>query len=263
MCDVEAAEDISYHIPGLRETSGWFPEEIYYTVKPRDINKYRKVTKKVLDVASTLKSVDLTKIASKAKNKLDMETKSITKDILEEHLMSPTTYVEESLQRKPMQQPQPYNMQSESVMEQSKSPKAGNVNVTDQAMSLETHMGDLSPEQNTEVMDHAKSLETHTGVSLQTQSAVATERPKLPEMHVEISVQEQNAKVTDPTLSPEMDAGILPQGQDAEVAERVPSAEARVEVLLQEQKEATRQAALLRAHMGDLPQDQNTEMTEQ
>ncbi|KAF9578285.1 hypothetical protein BGW38_006004, partial [Lunasporangiospora selenospora] len=39
---VEIAENMSYHIPGFRETFNWFPKEIYYTATPYQVKQYRQ-----------------------------------------------------------------------------------------------------------------------------------------------------------------------------------------------------------------------------
>ncbi|KAG0030133.1 hypothetical protein BGZ81_003001 [Podila clonocystis] len=44
---VEIAEEMSYHIPGFRESSNWFPREIYYTATGAQVSEYEdKVLKK-------------------------------------------------------------------------------------------------------------------------------------------------------------------------------------------------------------------------
>ncbi|KAF9356967.1 hypothetical protein BGX26_004434 [Mortierella sp. AD094] len=79
---IEAAENISYHIPGLRETSGWFPEEIYYTATRKEINKYRKDTESLLNAASPSMVLDvtngMTKGAPKMEINLSKDVKSVT-----------------------------------------------------------------------------------------------------------------------------------------------------------------------------------------
>ncbi|KAF9570070.1 hypothetical protein EC968_002286 [Mortierella alpina] len=39
---VESAENLSYHIPGYRENSPWFPKEIYYTATKKQVQEYRE-----------------------------------------------------------------------------------------------------------------------------------------------------------------------------------------------------------------------------
>ncbi|KAF9585562.1 hypothetical protein BGW38_001792 [Lunasporangiospora selenospora] len=44
---IESAENMSYHIPGFRNTFDWFPETIYYTATQYQVKQYwRRVTKK-------------------------------------------------------------------------------------------------------------------------------------------------------------------------------------------------------------------------
>ncbi|KAG0325761.1 hypothetical protein BGZ99_000206 [Dissophora globulifera] len=39
---IESAENMSYHIPGFRQTYNWFPKEIYFTADPKQVKKFRK-----------------------------------------------------------------------------------------------------------------------------------------------------------------------------------------------------------------------------
>ncbi|CAO3573805.1 unnamed protein product [Mortierella alpina] len=39
---IESAESLSYKVPGFRQTSSWFPDEIYYSATPQEIKEYRK-----------------------------------------------------------------------------------------------------------------------------------------------------------------------------------------------------------------------------
>ncbi|KAF9083220.1 hypothetical protein BGX27_004220, partial [Mortierella sp. AM989] len=77
---VETAENISYFIPGFRETSGWFPEEIYYTVPQKEINKFKKATEDLQAEATPSKPIDVTKEESKEKASSERMIKSTTKD---------------------------------------------------------------------------------------------------------------------------------------------------------------------------------------
>ncbi|KAG0303949.1 hypothetical protein BGZ98_006095 [Dissophora globulifera] len=38
---IESAENMSYHIPGFRQTHNWFPKEIYFSATPEQIKAYR------------------------------------------------------------------------------------------------------------------------------------------------------------------------------------------------------------------------------
>ncbi|KAG0250538.1 hypothetical protein BG011_008263 [Mortierella polycephala] len=52
---IEAVENLSYHIPGLREHSNWFPDEIYYSVQGKQIEVYQ-----AKDEEGLVKSTDST-----------------------------------------------------------------------------------------------------------------------------------------------------------------------------------------------------------
>ncbi|KAG0363283.1 hypothetical protein BGZ54_008219 [Gamsiella multidivaricata] len=39
---IEFDENMSYHIPGFRQTYNWFPKEIYFTAKTQSVFEYRK-----------------------------------------------------------------------------------------------------------------------------------------------------------------------------------------------------------------------------
>ncbi|KAF9945112.1 hypothetical protein BGZ70_004036, partial [Mortierella alpina] len=39
---IELAENLSYHIPGFRETYNWFPKEIYFAATAKEIEEYRE-----------------------------------------------------------------------------------------------------------------------------------------------------------------------------------------------------------------------------
>ncbi|KAF8945149.1 hypothetical protein BGZ47_003190 [Haplosporangium gracile] len=41
---VESAENMSYHIPGFRDSHNWFPREIYYSATPQQVRDYNKVS---------------------------------------------------------------------------------------------------------------------------------------------------------------------------------------------------------------------------
>ncbi|KAF9305155.1 hypothetical protein BGZ74_011169 [Mortierella antarctica] len=48
---VESAEEMTYHIPGFRQTKDWFPREIYYTATKEQVSEYEdKVLKKKGDI---------------------------------------------------------------------------------------------------------------------------------------------------------------------------------------------------------------------
>ncbi|KAG0248229.1 hypothetical protein BG011_000329 [Mortierella polycephala] len=54
---IESAENMSYHIPGFRQTYNWFPEEIYFTASPHQLQAYREKhqvihNKNVVDASS-------------------------------------------------------------------------------------------------------------------------------------------------------------------------------------------------------------------
>ncbi|KAG0002382.1 hypothetical protein BGZ65_002685 [Modicella reniformis] len=53
---IEAAEILTYHIPGLRETYDYFPEEIYYTATIQDLKNYHLKTSKKISEGSTGRS---------------------------------------------------------------------------------------------------------------------------------------------------------------------------------------------------------------
>ncbi|KAF9578016.1 hypothetical protein BGW38_006430, partial [Lunasporangiospora selenospora] len=58
---VEIAENISYHIPGFRETFDWFPKEIYYTATSQQEERYwQQVAKLDEEVASANRSPNST-----------------------------------------------------------------------------------------------------------------------------------------------------------------------------------------------------------
>ncbi|KAF9574329.1 hypothetical protein EC968_006836 [Mortierella alpina] len=42
---IEMAENLSYHIPGFRQTHNWFPKEIYFSATARDIQEYEEMVK--------------------------------------------------------------------------------------------------------------------------------------------------------------------------------------------------------------------------
>ncbi|KAF9193485.1 hypothetical protein BGZ50_007415 [Haplosporangium sp. Z 11] len=42
---IESAENMSYHIPGFRQTYDWFPDEIYFTAPIQQVRKYSKQRK--------------------------------------------------------------------------------------------------------------------------------------------------------------------------------------------------------------------------
>ncbi|KAF9925247.1 hypothetical protein BGZ67_008797 [Mortierella alpina] len=44
---IELAENLSYHIPGFRQTHDWFPKEIYFTAKAEDVEEYGEVALKI------------------------------------------------------------------------------------------------------------------------------------------------------------------------------------------------------------------------
>ncbi|KAG0365991.1 hypothetical protein BGX24_003885, partial [Mortierella sp. AD032] len=37
---IESAENLSYHIPGFRQTYDWFPKQIYFTATAKEVNRY-------------------------------------------------------------------------------------------------------------------------------------------------------------------------------------------------------------------------------
>ncbi|KAF9127518.1 hypothetical protein BGW39_005819, partial [Mortierella sp. 14UC] len=37
---IESAENLSYHIPGFRQTYDWFPKQIYFTASAKEVNRY-------------------------------------------------------------------------------------------------------------------------------------------------------------------------------------------------------------------------------
>ncbi|KAF8947250.1 hypothetical protein BGZ46_005623, partial [Entomortierella lignicola] len=39
---IESAENMSYHIPGFRQTHNWFPKEIYFTATLQQVRNYRE-----------------------------------------------------------------------------------------------------------------------------------------------------------------------------------------------------------------------------
>ncbi|KAF9574330.1 hypothetical protein EC968_006837 [Mortierella alpina] len=39
---IELAENLSYHIPGFRQTHNWFPKEIYFSVPAKEVAEYRE-----------------------------------------------------------------------------------------------------------------------------------------------------------------------------------------------------------------------------
>ncbi|KAF8924959.1 hypothetical protein BGZ58_001269 [Dissophora ornata] len=39
---IESAENLSYHIPGFRQTYDWFPKEIYFAASPKQVREYRE-----------------------------------------------------------------------------------------------------------------------------------------------------------------------------------------------------------------------------
>ncbi|KAF9174530.1 hypothetical protein BGX21_000896 [Mortierella sp. AD011] len=39
---IESAENMSYHIPGFRETHNWFPKEIYFMATLQEVRDYHK-----------------------------------------------------------------------------------------------------------------------------------------------------------------------------------------------------------------------------
>ncbi|KAF9115494.1 hypothetical protein BGX27_007623 [Mortierella sp. AM989] len=39
---IESAENMSYHIPGYRQTRSWFPKEIYFTATKQQVNTYKE-----------------------------------------------------------------------------------------------------------------------------------------------------------------------------------------------------------------------------
>ncbi|KAF9583779.1 hypothetical protein BGW38_008564, partial [Lunasporangiospora selenospora] len=56
---VETAENMSYHIPGFRETFDWFPKEIYYTATSYQVKQYwRRVAKVDEEIIFDGKSTD-------------------------------------------------------------------------------------------------------------------------------------------------------------------------------------------------------------
>lgn len=40
---IELAENLSYHIPGFRETHNWFPTVVYFTATAHEVEEYEKV----------------------------------------------------------------------------------------------------------------------------------------------------------------------------------------------------------------------------
>ncbi|KAF9977378.1 hypothetical protein BGZ75_010326, partial [Mortierella antarctica] len=39
---IESAENMSYHIPGFRQSYNWFPKEIFYSATPKEVKAYRE-----------------------------------------------------------------------------------------------------------------------------------------------------------------------------------------------------------------------------
>ncbi|KAF9944452.1 hypothetical protein BGZ70_004633 [Mortierella alpina] len=39
---IELAENLSYHIPGFRQTHNWFPNEIYFAATAKEVEEYRE-----------------------------------------------------------------------------------------------------------------------------------------------------------------------------------------------------------------------------
>ena len=39
---IEAAENLSYHVPGFRQSHNWFPKEIYFSATPQQVRAYNK-----------------------------------------------------------------------------------------------------------------------------------------------------------------------------------------------------------------------------
>ncbi|KAF8940294.1 hypothetical protein BGZ58_007066 [Dissophora ornata] len=54
---IESAENLSYHIPGFRQSHNWFPSEIYFTATPKEIRAYRE---KYPDTSNTIEDFKLT-----------------------------------------------------------------------------------------------------------------------------------------------------------------------------------------------------------
>ncbi|KAF9151279.1 hypothetical protein BG015_006869 [Linnemannia schmuckeri] len=62
---VESAENMSYHIPGFRDSHNWFPREIYYSATPQQVRDYNKVSES-LDEQNSIVTIKETSPSSQA-----------------------------------------------------------------------------------------------------------------------------------------------------------------------------------------------------
>ncbi|KAG0039262.1 hypothetical protein BGZ82_008994 [Podila clonocystis] len=70
---VEIAEEMSYHIPGFRESSNWFPREIYYTATGAQVSEYED---KVLKKNGEIEDIIEKRIQDALKNQLSQHQKN-------------------------------------------------------------------------------------------------------------------------------------------------------------------------------------------
>ncbi|KAG0371794.1 hypothetical protein BGX24_001164, partial [Mortierella sp. AD032] len=61
---IESAENMSYQIPGFRETHDWFPREIYYSATPRQVKDYERELQNDESSTATTITTTSTSIAS-------------------------------------------------------------------------------------------------------------------------------------------------------------------------------------------------------